>query len=403
MDFVLPTASKERLEELLVYLGDRADDFKKCFDIDSEWCWKYADLMLRGLQTRSLEYGEQHHIVPFCWYKVNGCKANRLSMEVCDHNVTILMFSEHILAHYCAAMCGINEMRDKNAVAFWHMYNVKQRNTHTLPDLDELYDVISTADAIRVRSMIDKIARLDAEGRTHRWEDPKQAYKDYRAAYKEAIKLRVQRHYAEHKDEILAYQKDYYMNNSDKVKARNKTYRANNSDKVAAYQHDHYIQNKADKQEYDKEYRRKNNKRIKARSAKYRKENAPKIAEKKHTYYVENKPMIAEKAKQHRIETREETSRKKKEIYNQKIADGYRYRKDPNTGKHTWLYVGLKKTNNGVVKHPVNQFAMDGITLIATYNTIKDAAISVGVKAPCISAVCRGIKKTCKGYIFRYV
>ena len=57
--------------------------------------------------------------------------------------------------------------------------------------------------------------------------------------------------------------------------------------------------------------------------------------------------MIAEKAKQHRIETREETSRKKKEIYNQKIADGYRYRKDPNTGKHTWLYVGLKKLTMG--------------------------------------------------------
>lgn len=38
MDFVLPTASKERLEELLVYLGNRAEDFKKCFDIESEWC-----------------------------------------------------------------------------------------------------------------------------------------------------------------------------------------------------------------------------------------------------------------------------------------------------------------------------------------------------------------------------
>lgn len=403
MDFVLPTASKERLDELLVYLGDRAEDFKKCFDIESEWCWKYADLMLRGLNTRHLEYAETHHIVPYCWYKNNGCTKNRQSKYICYRNTAVLLFSEHVVAHYCAAMCGKGEMRDKNATAFWHMYNTNKRNTHDLPDLDELYEVIDIADAIRVRSMIDKIARLDAEGRTHRWEDPVKAYKDYRAAYKDAIKLRTQRHYENHRDDILAYQKDYYANNSDKVKARNKTYRANNSDKVAAYQHEHYIQNKADKQEYDKEYRRKNNKRIKARSAKYRKENAPKIAEKKHTYYVENKPMIAEKARLHRIETRDETSRKKKEEYNRKIEEGYRYRKDPNTGKHTWIFVGCSKINNGVVKHAVNQFSLDGITLIATYNTIKDAAIAMGVKSPCISAVCRGIRKTCKGYIFKYV
>lgn len=29
MDFVLPTASNERLEELLVYLGDRAEESRK--------------------------------------------------------------------------------------------------------------------------------------------------------------------------------------------------------------------------------------------------------------------------------------------------------------------------------------------------------------------------------------
>lgn len=42
MSFEIPTADRTRLDQLLEVLGDRADDFKKCFDIESEWCWKYA-------------------------------------------------------------------------------------------------------------------------------------------------------------------------------------------------------------------------------------------------------------------------------------------------------------------------------------------------------------------------
>lgn len=50
----------------------------------------------------------------------------------------------------------------------------------------------------------------------------------------------------------------------------------------------------------------------------------------------------------------------------------------------------------------VAQYNLDG-TLEATHGSIADAARMNGVKAQCISAVCRGIKKTCNGYIFKYV
>lgn len=79
MTFTLPEARRERMDQLLEYLrdtslyseyyiGNRAEDFKKCFDIESEWCWKYADSVLRGLEKRELEYAEGHHIVPASFY-----------------------------------------------------------------------------------------------------------------------------------------------------------------------------------------------------------------------------------------------------------------------------------------------------------------------------------------------
>ena len=88
MKFKMPTASRKRLEKLLEYLGDRAKDFKKCFDIESKWCWKYADLVLRGMKRRRLKYAEGHHIVPASFYG----KRNR---AVSNANLTILSFSEH--------------------------------------------------------------------------------------------------------------------------------------------------------------------------------------------------------------------------------------------------------------------------------------------------------------------
>ena len=72
MKFELPVASRQRLDELLEYLGERAEDFKKCFDVESEWCWKYADLVLRGVNARVLDYGERHHVIPFTYYKSIG-------------------------------------------------------------------------------------------------------------------------------------------------------------------------------------------------------------------------------------------------------------------------------------------------------------------------------------------
>ena len=135
MNFTLPEARRKRMEQLLEYLGERAEDFKKCFDIESEWCWKYADLVLRGMEKRELGYAEGHHIVPVSFYGKRGC------IKVDDRNLTVLTYGEHLWSHYCLVWCATGKMRGKMVRAFLVMYRIgRSRSSSLMPSEAELLD-----------------------------------------------------------------------------------------------------------------------------------------------------------------------------------------------------------------------------------------------------------------------
>ena len=278
MKFELPVASRQRLDELLEYLGDRADDFKKCFDIESEWCWKYADLVLRGVNARALDYGERHHVIPFTYYKSILGKVSRKSHLVNGANLCILGYGEHIYAHFCMAQCASNEnLRVKMAKAFCHMSGFATKlDTNDL----KVIDAITEQEKNKVRLMMPAVAKVEAEGRTHFWENPKQAAADWRSLHKDEAKINSREWYANNKGRAKEWWVVYSTEHHDEIQEQRKSFRENNREMLRQRAKDDY-----------------------------------------YTHYDERR-----------------TSRKR--IYDEKIAAGYKYRKDPVTGKRGWIFVG---------------------------------------------------------------
>lgn len=290
MEFKMPVANRERMEQLLEYLGDtsryseyydgnRAEDFKKCFDIESEWCWKYADLVLRGMDARDIGYGERHHIIPFTYYKSILGKVSRKSCLVNDSNLCILNYVEHIYAHFCMAHCACNKnLKIKMARAFCHMSGFTSKI-----DINgtNLIDSISKQEKNTVRLMMPSVANVEAEGRTHFWENPKQAAADWRALNREEAKIRSSEWYANNKDRAKEWWNSYSVEHHDEIQEQRKKFRENNREILRQRSQDDYYNH------YD------------------------------------------------------ERRMSRKRIYDAKIAAGYKYRKDPVTGKRGWVFVGL--------------------------------------------------------------
>lgn len=178
MKFELPVASRQRLDELLEYLGDRADDFKKCFDIESEWCWMYSDLVLRFLVNRKLKYAEGHHIVPYCYYKTAGYTCMRSTNPVSLGNLVKLTWKEHCFAHYLGALCARQQFKNGLCIAFWAFYKKLLSSKHDLPAFDDVLNYINEHGVDDIKSNIESYNRLETEGRTHFCDDPIQARKD---------------------------------------------------------------------------------------------------------------------------------------------------------------------------------------------------------------------------------
>lgn len=312
MNFKLPEARRERMEQLLEYLGDtsryseyyagnRAEDFKKCFDIESEWCWKYADLMLRGMEKRELEYGERHHIVPMAWYRKSGFNCYPFNLTVWEGNGTVLSFAEHLVAHYFLAKCSLNFMVGKMCAAFNHMYCFKNRGTHIiLPEERELLDVISKCELNDIRLKISSVATVEEEGRTHYWEDPviakKQTSKKYRDAHKQERSEYNKQYNAEHKKEKFEHFHKKWFENHDENLKKQREHRKNNKEKDKGYKQKWIMNNPEKERECHKKWAR-------------------------------NNPEKVKKAKKRR--------------YDKKIANGYRYRKDATTGKYKWVFIGI--------------------------------------------------------------
>lgn len=299
MEFTLPEARRERMEQLLEYLGDtsryseyydgnRAEDFKKCFDIESEWCWKYADLMLRGMENRELEYAEKHHIVPRCFYKFNR---RTKKADMC--NMSNLSYSEHLYAHYCLASASIGQLKGKMIIAFYTMYNLMEdRSKFTIPDEQTIIDSLPLKDKQRIRKMLPGWQRVEQEGRAHRC--------DGEYEYKKSYALL-------HMDSIKEYRKDYYQKHSEEIKEKTKKWRNENVER---------------RKEYLVKYNETAKDVINAGHRKWLSNNHEKHLEYKKKWYSENKE-------------------KWTDYNNKKHAAGFRRRKDPATGKTLWVFVGL--------------------------------------------------------------
>ena len=353
MKFELPTASKERLEALLSYLGDRADDFKQCFDVQSEYCLMYADLMLRGMESRDLEYGERHHIVPFCFYKMEKKNCNRLAKHICSNNMTCLTYQEHTYAHYCAALCGIGAMKGKMATAFMYMYHVSD----SIPSDNDVISIISSEDYYTVKKMVPQIAKVEAEGRTHSWEDPLKAKQEYREAHRDEYREYLKVYRETHKDEL----REYFETNRQEILSKRKCYNAahkaeRNSYSIAynkpyydahraeiiAQNHEYYLNHKEEKREYDRKRRERLKDELRESRKAYREAHKEEFKVRDKNYYENNKEKIRERSKAYHEANKDEISRRRKQAYNDKVASGYRYRKNPVTGKYEWMFVGVK-------------------------------------------------------------
>lgn len=362
MAFVVPKASKRRLSELLAYLGDRSVDFKKCFNVDSKWCWKYADLVLRGIPNRKLKYAEMHHIVPRSFYH-----CSRYSKKCNTGNLAKLSYSEHMYAHYCAAQCALDTIKNSMCLAFCHMYNVgKKISSNKLPKDCDVLRILGKREYAKIRSMHDSIARIDAEGRTHSFDDPVAYRKELYELHREQDKIRRKARYAANHDEELAKKRQYYYENkeilSKKAKAR---YMANRDERCKAVRE--YRQNNLEKcRERERNYGRSHMDQKKKSSAAWTAANKERVIANQKRWREENKEHFAQKCKEWVENNREKSNQikrnwannnkdkvlatqrayrernkeKLKKQYEDKKAAGYRYRLNPATGKHTWVYVG---------------------------------------------------------------
>ena len=408
MNFTLPTASRKRLDELLTYLaqpcenypGNRAEDFKAAVDIESEWAWKYADLMMRGLESRPLPYAERHHMVPFSWYKMNGFEGKRDGNHVCENNMSTLKYDEHLFAHFCLAKCSHGQFKGKMACAFCQMYNVTV-STDKLPEESDVLEYISRTDFMKIMMNMPHVAGVDASGRKHIWEVGLNEYyrqyyemrkdhyreqsKNWFLANYERAKLQRKRYYEQHKSEILKRAHEHYMDtieeqrewhrqhyqlNKDKhqayrlehrderlayMKEYNTVYRAKNRDKLLAQGREHYLANKDEINAKRRELNKAKSAIRKAQKIQYAIDHKEEIEAKKlekkaiqkakrvaylEVYNAQNQDKLKTYRKDYYAERREEIKRHVKEWREEKIAQGYARKRNPVNGKMEWIFVG---------------------------------------------------------------
>jgi hypothetical protein len=304
--FAPPSASPDRLGELLIRLGKRAGDFLECFDSSSEWCMKYADLMLRGMEERPLEYGERHHVVPYSFYRSKGVKGSARASAVCNGNMTTLSFPEHLFAHYCASMCALGDMRGSMAYAFNLMYS-KQRKKCLRKEADVL-SYIESVDVDMIRLAMPNSQAVESDGRVHYWEDPVLA-----------VKQQKRKSYVKNIDR-----------NRESGRERARRRRASRTD-----------EEKQANSEYQKEYRETHRSESAEYARQYASTHQKQIKENMDRFLSKHPGYNSKHGKKYHAEHREEQNAYCREYRKRKIEQGYRYRLDKETGKHRWVFVGL--------------------------------------------------------------
>lgn len=379
MNFTLPTASRKRLDELLTYLaqpcenypGNRAEDFKAAVDVESEWAWMYAALVLRGMKQRKLPYAERHHMVPFSWYKMNGFKGTRNSPYVCENNMSVLTYAEHTYAHFCLALMSAHIIKGKLATAFCRMFSYKSRY---LPGNEEVLNVISADDYDKVRLLQPHVAKVEAEGRTHGWVDINKARQEYRDLHKVERAERELKRYYDKKDIILEQKKVYYSShreersiankewrelNKDVLKEKRQTFRKEHPDivkerdRIKYYKHrdtilvhhkQYYAEHKEECNEKSRKYYAEHRDECKEYNKVYHSEHRDELNAQSRKWHHEHRDYANMRRKAYALAHKEEDAAKRKAKYDAKVNEGYRIRTDPVTGKRGWVFVGRPET-----------------------------------------------------------
>ena len=302
MIFDIPIASKESVLGVKKFIQERWTDITQCFDVTSEWFAKYCNLVERGLHSRDLQYGEEHHIVPYAWYKLQGYTGWRRAKAMNEHNVTVFTYGEHVYAHFCLAKCAIGEMIGKMAIAFTNLSG-HPGNRIIIPEEQVLLNSITDIERERIHYADPRSAKVRAEGRTNRWVDAKKQSNE-----------RSKKWAHEHRAQCTASAKRYRDTHPE--------YRKRCSIRSMEY-------NKEHPEAY------------KARHKKWRTINKPKLAKWAKEWQANNKDKVKATAKRYRDNHLELHHARCKDWYETHKNAGYRLRKNKETGKREWVYVGI--------------------------------------------------------------
>lgn len=133
--------------------------------------------------------------------------------------------------------------------------------------------------------------------------------KKYHTLYNktEARKIADKKRYEKHKVKIRERSHTHYIKNLDSIKQKGLEYRNSHKDQITEYHIKYNAEHRNEKKEYNKRYR-------------------------------EDHPEVIAACEARR--DKKQRAAKAKEKADAKKAAGFMYRKDPNTGKHRWIFVG---------------------------------------------------------------
>lgn len=351
MKFELPKADRSRMMELLEYLaqpckhypGNRADDLKEAIDVESEWAWMYADLMLRGLELRQLGYGESHHMVPISWYRIKGYKGGSRTRYACEYNYTSLSYAEHIFAHYCLSQCSEGRFMHKMYVTVCCMVNVIGTHGRKIfPYEKDLLKVINDIDLERFKSMSEASYLVTKEGRHHFWEDPILAHKESKYRWLNNLdEAQREKHRTYHREK----EKEYRAANPDKYRERDRNRRAANPEKFRKRAVDKYWKDPESMRERDRKRRAADPEKFRKRDYDRYHKNPEKMQEQARKRRAADPEKFRQREKERYMRDREKRLALAKRTYQNKVAAGYRRIRNKETGKSSWVFVGNQKDN----------------------------------------------------------
>lgn len=108
---------------------------------DNEYLDLYVSLIYNNRFTKSQKNKTQiHHIIPRCYYKLVGQE-----IDNSDDNLVVLLYKDHVLAHYYLSLCSKGQLHYEMAYAMIFIRNMNQDEVdddfiNSLDKYQELYE-----------------------------------------------------------------------------------------------------------------------------------------------------------------------------------------------------------------------------------------------------------------------